>query len=108
MKQLTLSEFSDYLKSGNPACFVYSTANQTGIHSALSVMARYPNAKVSLNTMRVMFYGEGGHLCINRVRRVLVDGRNENANTEMMEFVCDRTGKEDKQDRYTIVAGFTA
>jgi len=101
---MSLPEFQDYVESKKPACFVYSTANQTNIHSTLSVMNRYSQVKVSLNSMRVMFLGSCGYLCINFVSHVEIS-ENDDGSTEWIEFVCAVHGKK-TQDRYCIIAEF--
>lgn len=101
MKNLTLSEFQSYLASNKPACYVYSTANQKEIHSTLSGMARYANARVSLNTMRIMLYGNEGYLCLNRVQSVAV-GDAENCDPVWIDVIC--TAFDGKKVKHSIMA----
>lgn len=102
MKRMTLSEFRDYLESKKPTCFVYSTANQMDIHSTLSIMMKFPTAKVSTNSMRIMLYGNGGYLCMNRVRRVLM-ADNDEADIQIFQVVCAGLTKGAQEITHKIV-----
>lgn len=102
MTNLTLSEFQGFLASKKPACYVYSTANQSSIHSTLSVMSRYANARVSLGTMRIMLYGDQGYMCFNRVRRVETSDEESDGCPIRVDIICaEQNGKEVK---HTVLA----
>ena len=104
MKSMTLSEFRDYLESKAPTCFVYSTANQMDIHSTLSIMMKFPTAKVSTNSMRIMLYGNGGYLCMNRVRRILTEDDGD-ADTKIIRVVCAGQTEGARETTHKIVMG---
>lgn len=104
MKSMTLSEFREYLESKKPTCFVYSTANQMDIHSTLSIMMKFPTAKVSTNSMRIMFYGNGGYLCVNRVKKILMEDDGD-ADMEIVRVICAGQSKGAQETVHKIIVG---
>lgn len=74
VRELSVSEFSEYCSKQVSPCYIFSTNNQRpGYCDSASMVLRFDSVVTSLKPNRVCFLGQSGNLAFNGVTDVEID-----------------------------------